>query len=67
MVGGYFGARAIARSFEVSNAVEIGFTFADRAIPAVVGVVVLLAVGVTTLMVRRILRQPAAVTLRSAA
>jgi len=66
LAGGYFGGRAIARSFEVSNAVEIGFTFADRAIPVVIGVVLLMGVVVTSLMVRRILRQPAAVTLRSA-
>ena len=67
LIGGFYGGRAIARSFEASNAVEIGFTFADRAIPAVIGVVVLLSLTVTALMVRRIVRQPAAVTLRSAA
>lgn len=66
LVAGFFGGRAIARSFETSNAVEIGFTFADRAIPAVIGVVIVMGVIVTSLMVRRILRQPAAVSLRSA-
>ncbi len=67
LVAGFYGGRAVAQSFEASNAVEIGFTFADRAIPAVIGVVVLLSLTVTSLMVRRVARRPAAVTLRSAA
>ncbi|MEL6893160.1 MAG: FtsX-like permease family protein [Actinomycetota bacterium] len=66
LVGGHVGARAITRSFEASNAVEIGFTFADRAIPAVVGTVLVLTLAVTGLMVRRVGRRSPATTLRGA-
>ncbi len=66
LVAGYLGARAIIGSFEASNAVEIGFTFASGAIPAAVAVVVVGSVLVSGLMVRRVTRRPPAVTLRSA-
>ncbi|MFK8023237.1 MAG: FtsX-like permease family protein [Ilumatobacter sp.] len=67
LIGGFFGGRAVARSFEASNAVEIGFTFADRAIPTVLGVIAGLAVFITAAMIRRVARRPVAETLRSAA
>lgn len=67
LVAGYFGARAIIGSFEASNAIEIGFVFASGAIPAATAVVVLGAMVLGGLMVRRVTRQPAAVTLRGAA
>ena len=67
VVGGYLGARAITQSFESSNAVEIGFTFASGALPVVIAVVVAgtVLLGVTT--VRRVTRRPVAETLRAAA
>ncbi len=67
LVAGYFGARAIIASFEASNAIEIGFVFAFGAIPAAAAIVVLGAVALGGLMVRRVTRQPAAVVLRGAA
>lgn len=67
LVGGFFGGRGVARSFEASNAVEIGFVFAAGVIPAVLAVVVLGTVGLALLMVRRVTHRPIAVTLRGAA
>lgn len=67
LVGGYFGGRAIARSFEVSNAVEIGFIFARGVIPVVVAVVAVGTVLLALTMVRAATRRPVAVTLRGAA
>jgi putative ABC transport system permease protein len=67
LIAGHFGARAIIGSFEASNAIEIGFVFASGAIPAATAVVVLGAMVLGGLMVRRVTRQPAAVTLRGAA
>ena len=67
LVAGYFGAKAIIGSFEASNAIEIGFVFATGAIPAATAVVVFGAMVLGGLMVRRVTRQPAAVTLRGAA
>lgn len=67
LVAGYFGAQAIAASFEASNAVEIGFTFAVGAVPAAAIVVLVGSLAIGGLMMRRVTRQPAAVTLRSAA
>jgi putative ABC transport system permease protein len=64
---GYVGARAIINSFEASNAIEIGFVFASGAIPVAVAVVVAGSFVLGGLMVRRVTRQPAAVTLRGAA
>jgi putative ABC transport system permease protein len=66
VVAGYFGAAAIMESFEASNAVEIGFTFATGAIPAAAAVVVVGSVALGGLMVRRVTRRPVAVTLRGA-
>lgn len=65
--GGYLGGRAIARSFEVSNAVEIGFVFASGALPAVVAVVILCLAALATVMVRPATARPIAETLRGAA
>lgn len=67
LVGGYFGARAIARSFEASNAIEIGFTYATGAIPAAAGVVVVGSLLIGALMVRQVTRHPVAQTLRGVA
>ncbi|MFK7917303.1 MAG: ABC transporter permease [Ilumatobacter sp.] len=67
LAAGYLGARAIIGSFEASNAIEIGFVFATGAIPAAAGVVLLGSAVLGGLMVRRVTRQPAAVTLRGAA
>lgn len=66
LVAGYFGAGAIMESFEASNAIEIGFTFATGAIPMAAAVVLSGSVVLGGLMVRRVSRQPAAVTLRGA-
>ena len=66
LVGGYIGAGAIMESFEASNAVEIGFTFATGAIPVAAAVVLFGSFVLGGLMVRRVTREPAAVTLRSA-
>lgn len=67
LAAGYVGARAIMDSFEASNAVEIGFTFATGAIPAAVAVVVVVSLLVALAVVRRATRRPLAETLRSAA
>ncbi len=67
LVAGWFGGAAIMESFEASNAVEIGYTFATGAIPAAVGAVVIGSLLLGGLMVRRVTRQPVAVTLRGAA
>jgi ABC-type antimicrobial peptide transport system permease subunit len=67
LVGGYFGGRAIARSFEVSNAVEIGFTFARGVIPVVVAVVAIGSMLLALTMVRTATRRPVALTLRGSA
>jgi putative ABC transport system permease protein len=67
LVAGYFGAGAIMRSFEASNAIEIGFSFAFGAIPIAVAVVVGGSLLIGGLMVRQVTRRPAAVTLRGAA
>ncbi len=67
LVAGWLGAGAIMESFEASNAVEIGYTFATGAIPAAIGVVLIGSVLLGGLMVRRVTRQPVAVSLRGAA
>jgi putative ABC transport system permease protein len=67
LIAGWWGAGAIMESFEASNAIEIGFTYATGAIPIAVGVVLLGTVSLGALMVRRVSRQPAAVVLRGAA
>lgn len=67
IVGGYYGGRAIARSFETSNAVEIGFVFAQGALPVVIGVVLGGLVLLAAIMVRPATRRPIAETLRGAA
>lgn len=67
LAAGYIGARAIIGSFEASNAIEIGFVFATGAIPAATAVVVVGSMLLGGLMVRRVTRLPAAVTLRGAA
>ncbi len=67
LVGGYFGGRAIARSFEVSNAVEIGFIYARGVIPVVVAVIAIGTVLLALTMVRTATRRPVAVTLRGTA
>lgn len=67
LVGGYLGGRAIARSFEVSNAVEIGFIFARGVIPVVVAVVTIGAMLLALTMVRTATRRPVALTLRGSA
>jgi putative ABC transport system permease protein len=67
LAGGYVGGRAIARSFEVSNAVEIGFVFANGAIPVVIGVVLGGSALLAMTMVRTATRRPIALTLRGAA
>jgi putative ABC transport system permease protein len=63
---GYLGAWAIMDSFERADAVEIGFTFADGALPAVALTVVLGCLLIGALTVRRVSRQSVAATLRSA-
>ena len=63
---GYVGAWAIMDSFERADAVEIGFTFADGALPAVAATVVLGCLLIGALTVRRVSRQSVAATLRSA-
>ncbi len=63
---GYVGAWAIMDSFERADAVEIGFTFADGALPAVAVTVVLGCLLIGALTVRRVSRQSVAATLRSA-
>lgn len=67
MVGGYLGGRAIARSFEVSNAVEIGFIFARGVIPVVVVVILAGSTLLALAMVRTATRRPVALTLRGGA
>ncbi|MBG7603252.1 MAG: ABC transporter permease [Actinobacteria bacterium] len=67
LIAGYFGGKAIMGSFEASNAVEIGYTFAAGVIPAAAAVVIVGSLVLGGLMVRRVTRQPAALTLRSAA
>jgi putative ABC transport system permease protein len=67
LIAGYFGGKAIMGSFEASNAVEIGYTFAAGVIPAAAAVVIIGSLVLGGLMVRRVTRQPAALTLRSAA
>ena len=67
LIAGWWGAGAIMESFEASNAIEIGFTYATGAIPVAVGVVLLGSASLGALMVRRVSRQPAAVVLRGAA
>lgn len=67
LVGGYFGGRAIARSFEVSNAVEIGFIFARGVIPIVVAVILAGSTLLALAMVRTATRRPVALTLRGGA
>jgi putative ABC transport system permease protein len=64
---GHGGARAIIASFEADDAVEIGFTYAAGAIPAVVAVVVVGCLLVIAAMVRQVARRPVAETLRGAA
>jgi putative ABC transport system permease protein len=63
---GYLGAWAIMDSFERADAVEIGFTFADGALPAVAVTVVLGCLLIGALTVRRVSRHSVAATLRSA-
>jgi putative ABC transport system permease protein len=63
---GYLGAWAIMDSFERADAVEIGFTFADGALPAIAVTVVLGCLLIGALTVRRVSRQSVAATLRSA-
>jgi putative ABC transport system permease protein len=63
---GYLGAWAIMDSFERADAVEIGFAFADGALPAIAVTVVLGCLLIGALTVRRISRQSVAATLRSA-
>jgi putative ABC transport system permease protein len=67
LFAGYIGGQAIMESFEASNAVEIGYTFATGAIPVATGVVIAGSLMLGGLMVRRVTRRPAAITLRSAA
>jgi len=67
LIAGWWGSAAIIESFEASNAVEIGFTYATGAIPLTVGVVLFGTVALGALMVRRVSRRPAAVVLRGAA
>jgi putative ABC transport system permease protein len=67
LVAGWFGSAAIMESFEASNAIEIGYTFATGAIPIAVGVVLIGSLLLGGLMVRRVTRQPVAVSLRGAA
>lgn len=67
LVAGYVGAAAIIESFEASNAVEIGFTFATGSIPAAAAVVLVGCLVLGGLMVRRVTHRPVAVTLRGAA
>jgi putative ABC transport system permease protein len=63
---GYLGAWAIMDSFERADAVEIGFTFADGALPAIAVTVVLGCLLIGALTVRRVSQQSVALTLRSA-
>lgn len=63
---GYVGARAIIESFERADAVDIGFTFATGAVPAVAVVTVSGCLAIGALTVRRVGRQSVAATLRSA-
>jgi putative ABC transport system permease protein len=63
---GYLGAWAIMDSFERADAVEIGFTFAEGALPAIAAIVVLGCLLIGALTVRRVSRQSVAATLRSA-
>lgn len=67
LVAGYLGAAAIMESFEASNAIELGFTFATGAIPAALAVVIIGSAVLGGLMVRRVTREPVAVTLRGGA
>jgi len=67
LVAAYVGGMAIMESFEAADAVEIGYTFATGAIPAAALVVIVGSLLLGWLMVRRVTRSPAAVTLRSAA
>ena len=64
LVAGYGGAAWIMNSFEVSNAVEIGFTYATGVIPVVTVVVVAGSALLALAMTRRVTRRPVAVTLR---
>jgi len=66
VAAGYFGGLAIMQSFERADAVDIGFVFAGRAIPAVTATVVLGCLLIGGLTVRRMSRQSVATTLRSA-
>ncbi len=67
LIAGWWGAAAIMESFEASNAVELGFTYATGAIPAAVAVVLVGTASLGGLMVRRVSSRPAAVVLRGAA
>ena len=63
---GYVGGLAIMQSFERADAVDIGFVFAEAAIPAVAATVVAGCLLIGALTVRRVSRQSVASTLRSA-
>ena len=67
LIAGYFGGAAIAGSFEASNAVEIGFTYASGVVPVAAVVVIGAALSIGAFMVRQVTRRPVAVTLRGAA
>ncbi len=63
---GYVGGLAIMQSFERADAVDIGFVFAEGAIPVVAVTVVVGCLLIGALTVRRVSRQSVATTLRSA-
>jgi putative ABC transport system permease protein len=67
LVAGYFGGLAIAQSFERSDAVEIGFTYASGVVPIAVAVTLGGLAVLGALAMRGATRQPLAVTLRGAA
>ena len=67
LVGGYLGARAIARSFEISNAVQIDFVFSSGVVPLVIAVVLVGLLALSVAMVRPATARPIAQTLRQAA
>lgn len=67
MVGGYIGGREIIASFERSNAVDIGFTFATGVVPVALAIVVVGSAVLAASMVRGVTRRPVATTLRGAA
>jgi putative ABC transport system permease protein len=66
IVLGYLGALGLVSAFEAADAVEIGLVFSTGVVPIAAVVAVVGALGLGSLMARRVTRRPAAVTLGGA-